>query len=160
VQEETPSEEIPESEEERETRRKQKEKERQVKNKRHHPPAQKKSKRKSSTEVKKIECSKLCPCVSKRCLILSLGVIVLTGLVALIVWLVMMFASRNVDIRMQHLDLDLDNVILLQDKPSSYEDAAVYGSFKFVLDQAFVDAGNVSLKSYRTWYDEYNIEGM
>ena len=29
-----------------------------------------------------------------------------------------------------------------------------------MVDQAFVDRGNVSLKSYRTWYDDYNIEGM
>ena len=98
VQEETPSED-PISSEEQDTRRKSQKKD-SVQNKRYKPPSSPpKRSRKRTTEVKKIECSDMCPCISKRCVILTLGIILLLGLIALLVLVVVLFASKGVDMR-------------------------------------------------------------
>ena len=64
--------------------------------------------------------------------------------------------------RSKKLDLNMDNLIRLGDRPDSelYEASSYYGEFEYVLPESFLEKGNVQLVSYEAWYDAYNIEGM
>ena len=56
--------------------------------------------------------------------------------------------------------LDLEDVIQLKDRPSSYLMTEFYDPFSYVLPSSFVQNRNVMIKEYTAYYDEYNMEGV
>jgi len=58
------------------------------------------------------------------------------------------------------ITLDLENPVKLADRPASYASGSKYESFEYVLPTDFINAGNPALKSFKSFYDEDNIEGL
>ena len=58
------------------------------------------------------------------------------------------------------LQIDEEDLLYLDDRPSSYEGGKVYSTFEFVLPYYFVKVANPWLKEVICYYDDYNMEGI
>jgi hypothetical protein len=58
------------------------------------------------------------------------------------------------------ITLDLENTVKLADRPANYASGDKYEKFEYVLPTDFINAGNPTLKSFQSFYDEDNIEGL
>jgi hypothetical protein len=82
---------------------------------------------------------------------------------ALFVFIVL-FSTGQVDLGtaayLREVELNMENVVNLKDRPADFEDSPVYKDFEELMPDWYIKAGNPRIKSVRAWYDAYNIEGI
>jgi hypothetical protein len=109
----------------------------------------------------------------KRLIMFAVPVAILLLFVIIIIIVVAANSSKPAEIfvdplagdreeRSKQLDLNMNNLIRLADKPNSdlYDADSFYSRFQYVLPDEYIATGNVQLVGYEAWYDSYNIEGM